>query len=859
MNLQVVIGVDLYLHRLLHWHRLGVPERQVISYGSRPLPPPYRVWYSEAGSFLPVQDPVGASVPGSLNGTFYRGFWMHRFRVVLGALVMAIAAVSCGGGGDGGGGGGSGSAGAFTLAATSATFRAPRNGAQPAARQIALTLTGTGIAAVGAAFPAGQVPSWLSVNITGTAPNLTLVLQPNSTAMAINDYSATVLVGTTDSNGQVLQNKQVTVSYSVFQGITLSASPDFANFVFGGTASGNIPVSVTAPGKMWTVASDAPWAVGPPAAQSGTGTASINLDVGSLLPGSYTAHITVTNQADPVDTQVISLHTTLAAPTLTASPSPIIVGNADGLGGSSLDVTLSLNTDSTPRSWNATLSGFTSGTAVSSSVMGGSVSGSTPAGLPISVDYSRFGPGSDSGNLRVDLTVKGVLFTTNFPVTINREAQRLFPLYDGVALSNFPSASKNVTSRQVIISDSNGRTGIPWTAVSSDPAWLSVSPTSGVTGDTLTITAAPGALSADQLYNASVTLSSSHAAIEHSEVIRVGLWKGSVDPVDVVQALPVSTTAMVANPVEPWVYLLGGDGTVRVFNVYTGAAVTSYASGATSVGPMTISSDGMRLYVTDTGAMRTIVLDALSATQSIVKTFDAVSPQPLMDPRYGIVVSRPNGHPMEWNVFDRIMYFEPPLDQETGLKLPVFNGGSEKLPGGSGTDPGRVVSPDGRYFYEWSGSSSINVDFHRFTMLNGAHLELDAGTRGVYFSSRGSLNDYCVTPSNHVMVLHPGTLVAQSADLRNELAFVDLTAPFGARAIHCGWNGRVYVGLSTTGLDDNLLVFDDSAGSLAAPVRIGPSNFAFNAFQLRLSGDDTRVIWPGISGTTHTLVIGAAP
>ena len=111
----------------------------------------------------------------------------------------------------GGGGNNPGNGGGFTLGASSASFSAREKGALPAPQNISITLTGSGASQVGAAFPAGQVPTWLSVGITGGAPNYTLVLTVNTTDLSPAQRTATVSVGTADSSGNILQSQQVTV------------------------------------------------------------------------------------------------------------------------------------------------------------------------------------------------------------------------------------------------------------------------------------------------------------------------------------------------------------------------------------------------------------------------------------------------------------------------------------------------------------------------------------------------------------------------------------------------------------------------------------------------------------------------
>jgi hypothetical protein len=311
--------------------------------------------------------------------------------------------------------------------------------------------------------------------------------------------------------------------------------------------------------------------------------------------------------------------------------------------------------------------------------------------------------------------------------------------------------------------------------------------------------------------------------------------------------------------------VLATDGTLRTFNVHTGNLVTPpYATGATSVGAMAISSDGTKLFVTDTGATpRTIVLNAWSLAQSIAAVYPTVAASTVTDNRFGVVFSRPNGHPMLWSAFDSLSSFEPPVDVETSQRLDVFASGLKLTtgPGGSSPslDPGRRASPDGRYFYAWSLTSLIRVQFHRFSMLGGPRLELDPGTRYDFFNIVGGVSDYCVDPTNRVHVLRDGDVSVQQFDFSGELDTVDLPLTDPGYVIHCGWNGRVYVGRPSGASEHNVVVLDES-GAVVSTYRHGPAAHLFVGYQLALSGDETRLVWPGIStGGTAVLAISSVP
>ena len=146
----------------------------------------------------------------------------------LGAVLLFLAA--CGGGGDEGGGGGS-SRGAFTISATAATFRATQGGAMPPSQSFQVSVTGSDAAYFGAAYQAGQgtQPSWLTVSANGSGSSFQLVVGVIPGAVAPGSYSTTFSVGTADSNGNVLQSRNFTVTFDYVAGVTLTTPPVLQN------------------------------------------------------------------------------------------------------------------------------------------------------------------------------------------------------------------------------------------------------------------------------------------------------------------------------------------------------------------------------------------------------------------------------------------------------------------------------------------------------------------------------------------------------------------------------------------------------------------------------------------------------
>lgn len=205
-------------------------------------------------------------------------------------------------------------------------------------------------------------------------------------------------------------------------------------------------------------------------------------------------------------------------------------------------------------------------------------------------------------------------------IALEVAAKALKPSSKGFLLNSF-STSSNLTREIVINDNSNG--GANWTATSNSP-WLSITPISGVTGDTLTIIADPNSVSNDNLFQGTVTLSSYDIGFASDETVTVGFWKGSSSPGNVLKEIS-STYRITADPVRPYVYLSFDEdsfGTDRIetYNIYTGDIVGSAMNPTINPGHMTVSDDGSFLYVTDENS---------GGDATVVEQIDLTTKQPL--------------------------------------------------------------------------------------------------------------------------------------------------------------------------------------------------------------------------------------
>ena len=746
------------------------------------------------------------------------------------AFVLFVVALltACGGGGGGGGGGDDpGNRDGFTLGATSASFSAREEGALPAPQNISITLTGSGAVQLGAAFPAGQVPTWLTVGITGSAPNYTLVLTVNTTHLSPAQRTATVLVGTADSSGNALQSRQLTVNYDLTAIVHVASAPSSATLVVGSSQiTQALTVPVTAQNKTWSITSDVPWLQGLPGGnQQGSQTLNLTLNAANLAVNSYTGTLTVQNTADTTDLARVTITLNVLAPTLTVTPNPVVLGGPDGLGNTNKNLLLTLDTGTNTHPYTVVLSDSGGLGWLQGSVPGGTV-GSNASNITLDVDRSTgIQPGEHSGSARFDVNVNGTTFSTTVPVALNLESHRLV-VENGVALSIFPS--RQVLSRTFEVTSSRDRAAVPWSA-QSNQGWLTVTqPGSPVVGDNLTLTANPAGL-ADGQHIALVTLHSTDPTIDRDETIRVGFWVGSADPTDVDVALTSLPFVLVTNPIEPLAYVhIGPD--IFVYNVYTGALQNTFTidgiDGITSqFGAMTISGDGRVLYVFGNQTGVIYGLDAITGAQ--VSMF---RPNPNIiiqgSAANGLSYMRPNGYPLVLTPYGET------FDVETGLPI-NHSGGLESL---------RSFSRDYRLVYsvnaQISPASSARSTLS-YSALHGKVFTITRGTTGADLNGPGA--DVCLGGTASRVYMLPGGGYVSVRD-PTTLANIppEISHPSGVHIVSlaCARNGIVYVGSKflPVGYDD-IQAFDASGASLGM-FRAGPD--FLELAQIRLSGDETR-------------------
>lgn len=738
-------------------------------------------------------------------------------------VLFAIALTGCSGGGGGGGGGQPPAGrGTFTLSATTVSFNAKRLAPVPAAVTLQMQLTGTEIATVGAAYREGMTPApWLSVNIAGSGTSYLVSFRASNTQLPAGTHSATISVGTADASGNILQYKDVQVSYSLVDGVSILSSPVSVTATVGhGSASFPNTVSVAAPAdRQWALSADVPWITLPATVQQGSRAVPFTVDTSALVPGNATGTITATSTVDPTDNGSLRVSVTMNAPTIVVNVTPPLrFGGETGLVMEPRTVRFTLGTGSRVHPWSATFTSTSGGNWLQTPVATGMVNDlgidvvMTPAPAGVSA-------GVHTGELIFTVNVNGTPVTKSVPVTLNMDSQRIWASASGVGLSSFPS--RQTLTRTLRVFNSLDRSDVPL-QVSSDQSWLQAS---APNGSSVVLTANPGALAIDELHLANVTISTSDPLIANQDTVRVALWRGSTDPVLV--TIPTSAIYLAAHPVEPLFFSVGLSGDVEVRNVYTGALVRTLDG--VGVGPLQLSGDGSVLYVGDGTTMRIIGVDSTTGTpvRSYQTSLQSYPPYPL-----SLTYARPDGHPIL-------------ISGQTGEVFDVQSGAASGQVDGGGQV---VASKDGRRVYvQIAGISptAMQLTEVRYSSFNSLGFSRVRSSRysgaldDIYSPSNGL--DIALTEDDSALYRANGSPygfgVADPVTLVSRL-FLPATAY--AAAIECGWRGYCF---GSAGPDwtthQDIWIYDSNQQNVGGYV-LGAQNLYQRG--LLLSADDHRLI-----------------
>ena len=239
--------------------------------------------------------------------------------------------------------------------------------------------------------------------------------------------------------------------------------------------------------------------------------------------------------------------------------------------------------------------------------------------IAIQTDTTGLSPGKYVGTVTLTDTAKSS-DTATLEVTLFIDSNRVEVSRYGVGLSSFPGGG-NLT-QSITVSSANGRSDLPWQAMSDQP-WLTAT-LAGTSSDSLTLTANPSGLTPNTAYIAHVIVTSNDSGIANQQIIRVGLWVGSTAPSQADITLPSygsRSWVIASDPAAPFVYvapaqMYSRDPAVYVYNIFTGALVHSYATDLTAVSAIALSNDGSTLFYPNSTSIVSFNTDTMTTSTS---------------------------------------------------------------------------------------------------------------------------------------------------------------------------------------------------------------------------------------------------
>jgi hypothetical protein len=440
----------------------------------------------------------------------------------------------------------------------SLTFNYQSGGATPAAQTLAVSSSGTAFN-----FTISTSAAWLSATpASGNTPgNVSVSVNPSG--LAVGTYTGNVTITSASASNSP---KTVGVTLNVTAAPTLSASPASLTFAYqiGGSTPATQMIALSSSGGNvnYTTATSATWLSVSPASGTTPGNLSVSVNPSGLAAGTYTGNVTVTaaGASNSPKTVGVTLNVTAALlPTLGVNPASLTFAYQIG-GTTPMGQMVAVSSSGTAINYTTA----TSATWLSATP----ASGTTASNITVSVNPSGLAAGTYTGN--VTLTSSGASNSPKaIPVTLTvTAAQSPAMTVSPLSLSfSYQSGGAMPASKTVNVT---GSSMLSYTA-SSSGTWLSVSPASGNTPGSLSVSVNPSGLTTGT-YNGSITVTGSGASNSPQNV-----------------AVSLTVTAAQTNP---------------SLNISPGTVSFSYASGTNTTGTqnLSVASTGSALNISATAS-----------------------------------------------------------------------------------------------------------------------------------------------------------------------------------------------------------------------------------------------------------------
>jgi hypothetical protein len=426
--------------------------------------------------------------------------------------VLLLVAAGCGGGGkDGDPGSGTG----LSVTPSSLTFTATRLAPPPPAQVISVTITSSEAAFIGAGYVGETEPSWLTLSFGSMANPVEIVAAVDTTSLAAGTYTATLRIGIARADESIIGYRDVTITCTVAP-VAIAAAPAMLSFtqLTGSAAPAGQTLGLSAAGDSypWTASvqytdGDGWLTVGGAATANGTSlpsTLAVSVPgAPGLAPGTYAARVHLSGAGKSID---VPVSLTVRPATLTAPASiptfqavagqptpPAAVDVAVGSEAGTISFTTSV-------AYGATASGWLDVPA----------SGTAPTTVSFTPNKTLLSAGTHEAI--VTLTPSNGAAPVDVHVGYTLVASQLGTSPGSITFSVHPTTELSALTQALEVTDTGAQ--LSWTAQSSQP-WLSVSPSSGNTGTTVSVVVDETALEtlARGSHNATLTITSNGPSV----------------------------------------------------------------------------------------------------------------------------------------------------------------------------------------------------------------------------------------------------------------------------------------------------------------------------------------------------------